>query len=540
MPISGASRWSDHQGIDVCEKAKSTEWRYYDTANNLLEDLYLTIEKYPNKIALKDGEKFITYQEMATRIEQLASGLQKECQVLKGDLVALLMVNSIEFCLSFYAALYLGAIVLPLSTKLKSTELDFMLEDAKPKVLIANPEWLQNIKSTISRPEFLVVTSPNKTNNNLNGNVSNTKPFNSLVSKDRINPVPVSAEDGAVIMYTSGTTGKPKGAYLTHFNLLQGVVSYQHTLKLTSADSTLICVPIFHITGLTALFLLFMHLGGTVHLLPYFNAKKTLDILATEQVTFFHAAPTVYIMLLAHGSGRYQLNALRKAACGGGAISGETISKLKKWLPQLEFHTVYGLTESSSPAILFPGDVATSSKIGSSGIPIPVTDCKIIDEDGREIIDEDRAGELCIRGPQVIQKYWNNANSKAFDHGWFKTGDIAMIDCEGYVYIQDRIKDMINRGGEKVYSLEVENVIFCHPKVKEVAVIGAADQTYGEVVRAVVVLTEPDSVSAEEIKQWVRNRLAKYKTPSYIDFVNDLPKNANGKIDKKLLRELYY
>lgn len=547
VAVSGYGKWFDSAEKDLITKEyNGIKYRCYATdTGNLWDDLSHTVTRYQDKMALLAGNNNLTYRELHEECIRLASGLAKTYGVKKGDIVALLLVNSLEFCLSFYATMSLGAIALPLSTKLKSTELNFMLKDSGARVLITNPEWLPNVLPIIKETsiEHLIVTTPVTANFSYDtiGNASIISFDSVFQDQAKLPQVVVNPDDGAVIMYTSGTTGKPKGAYLTHFNLLQSIISYERTLQLTDKDSTLIAVPIFHITGLAALFLLFMHIGGTVYLLPFFNARQALDILSYHSITFFHAAPTIYIMLLEHGYGQYSLPNLQKAACGGGAISVETIKKLKIWMPHLEFHTVYGLTETSSPATLFPGDVATSSKIGTSGIPIPVVDCKVIDASGKDISGEG-IGELCLRGPVVAQKYWHNeaASAKAFQGGWFRTGDVARIDSEGYIYIMDRLKDMINRGGEKIYSLEVENVIYSHPAVKEVAVIGAPDPVYGEVARAVIVPNnQSSSITANEIKEWVSKRLAKYKVPQYVDFVNELPKNANGKIDKKLLRQQF-
>jgi len=321
---------------------------------------------------------------------------------------------------------------------------------------------------------------------------------------------------------------------------LQSVATYEHTLGLTNSDSALIAVPIFHITGLVALFLLFMHLGGTVHLQRYFKTDQVVDILKNRDISFFHAVPAIYLMLLEYGPRRTELPFLRKVACGGGPIAPDTILKFKEWLPQVEFHTVYGLTETSSPLSVFPGDAAASPKIGSCGLPVPIARCMIIDSQGRDV-SEGGVGELLVRGAMVAQEYWHDpiATEESFVDGWFRTGDVARIDQDGYLYILDRIKDMVNRGGEKIYSIEVENVIYTHAGIKEVAVIASNDQVYGEVARAIVVPYTGIRVTEDEIRDTVREKLASYKVPKYVNFVDELPRNANGKIDKRLLRERY-
>ncbi|WP_198543750.1 class I adenylate-forming enzyme family protein [Petroclostridium xylanilyticum] len=513
---------------------------FEEKPDNLYMSLVNTANLYPDKLALIEQNRKVTFREFKELVDIVASNLYSIYDVRKGDRVALLMVNSIDFCVSFYALAKLGSISVPLSTKSKSTELIHPLKDSGAKILILNEQWWKNVKDIIhlTSIEYCII-SGSKCCRNINGKVMET-----LYKKEEAGigieyDLP-KAHDPAVIMYTSGTTGSPKGALLSHFNILHGVISYKRIFNLSSDDSTIIAIPIFHITGLAALLALFVHIGGTIYLLPYFDAQKVLDVIKTNHITFLHGSPTVFILLLEQSRNFGELKSLKKAACGSANMPPEVLAKIKRWLTHMDFHTVYGLTETSSPATVFPTDVYSSSKIGSSGLPIPGLEIKIVDEQGNQL-SPNEVGELLVKGPVVLEKYWNNteATANSIKDGWFKTGDLAKIDDDGYIYILDRKKDMINRGGEKVYCLEVENVLYDHPAIKEVAVIGVPDSVYGEVVKAVIVLNKGCTLTEKEIREWMSKRLAKYKIPQYIQFIDDMPRTDNGKISKKLIREIY-
>lgn len=511
---------------------------YKNRPDNLYTTLVNTANTYPDKTGLMEQDKSITYKKFKESVDIFASNLYSVYNIRKGDRVALLMVNSIDFCISFYAIVKLGAVAVTLSTKSKSLELIHPLKDSGARILILNGQWWENIRDIVASTEIKNCIISKSHGEDIVG-----QPIENLYIKNEV-VIPDNAlsveTDPAVIMYTSGTTGTPKGALLTHFNLIHSIISYKRVFNLNSDDSTIIAVPIFHITGLSALLGLFVYIGGTIYLQPYFDSKKVLETVRDKGITFFHASPTIFIMLLGESKNFGEIKSWKKAACGSANMPSEVLGKIKKWLPGMDFRTVYGLTETSSPATIFPTDVIGSGKIGSSGIQIPGVYIKIVDDAGEEL-PPGFPGELLIKGSVVLQKYWNNAKatSSSIRDGWFKTGDMARIDIDGFVYIVDRKKDMINRGGEKIYSLEVENVLYNHPAVREVAVIGTQDPVYGEVVKAVIVLNKGYELGEEEVKKYVGERLAKYKVPHYVQFIDDMPRTDNGKISKKLIKSIY-
>jgi long-chain acyl-CoA synthetase len=287
--------------------------------------------------------------------------------------------------------------------------------------------------------------------------------------------------------------------------------------------------------------LTYINLGCTIVLMPMYKTEEMLRILEEEKITSMIVVPTIYVMMLMHPDHKkYDLSHLRVAGFGGAPISGETVKMLRDWLPQIELHNTYGLTEIASPGTCMPKEDALR-KLGSIGLPFPVNKCKVVDPVTGEELPPNTEGELLINSPNLTPGYWQNpeATKKAIVDGWLHTGDIAKIDEEGYVYIMDRIKDMINRGGEKIFCVEVEDVLYSNNKVMEAAVVGVPDEVYGEVVKAFIVTRPGCTLTEEEVQDWVKERLAKYKVPKYVEFVNELPKNPNGKVMKNRLREMH-
>jgi acyl-CoA synthetase (AMP-forming)/AMP-acid ligase II len=302
-------------------------------------------------------------------------------------------------------------------------------------------------------------------------------------------------------------------------------------------DRTLIAIPLFHVSGLIGQFIHMMLVGGTSVLLREYSTREFLQTAVRNQITFMFNVPAIYNLLLMHKEEASQITTLRLALYGGAPMSADTIMRLKTLFPGLDLQNAYGATETSSPATLMPKDWEIS-KVLSVGRPVPGSTCKVIGEDGREC-EPQEVGELWIHGAMVIPEYWENeaANRGSFEQGFWKSGDMAMIDKDGYVYIMDRKKDIINRGGEKIYSVEVENVLYSHPKILEAAVIGVPDEIFGEQVKAFVVPVESETITAEEVIEFVKSHLAHFKTPKYVEFLQGLPRNPGGKVMKHTLRE---
>jgi long-chain acyl-CoA synthetase len=498
----------------------------------LVQVLDRTAERFPEREAIVDGERRLTWGEFRTEVRRLAAALHARHGIKPGDRVALLLANGAAFGLTVFACAQLGAIAVTLNTKLKRRELAYMLQDSGARVLIGNVEWWSEVEplrgALACEAYYLTGQAP-----------AGTAPFAALLDGPAAPPaVAVGEDDTAFIMYTSGTTGRPKGAEGTHAGILNSVITFERCLGLRDDERTLVAVPLFHVTGLIAQFLTMAYVGGTTVVMPMFDAAEAARLLDAERITHMAAAPTVYVMMMAQPGCRARGGTVRVLAYGGAPTPPLTIRALREWLPGARLHNAYGMTETCSPATILP-DADTLRRASSVGLPIPTAELRTVDPvTGREC-GADEVGELWIRGPMVVAGYWANPEATAqalVEDGWLRTGDLARIDGEGYVTIMDRIKDMINRGGEKVFCVEVEEVLCGHPAVLEAAVVGVPDPVYGEAVRACVVPRPGAVVEPEEVRAWVAARLARFKVPREVAVVDALPRNPNGKVVKAMLK----
>lgn len=493
--------------------------------DNALTKIETIAAQYPGRIAMIDDFREVSYKQFQAAIIHTQFLLQTRFHVKRGERVAILIENNIESAVAFYAILRLGAIAVIINAKLAKPEVDYIIADSSPVlVMIGNADFRPLVSGKV--PVYSIPAGRDDLQD---------EPSDESLCQ------PGFSDDGnAIIMYTSGTTGRPKGALISHHNITYAVDSYIHDVGLTESDATIIVVPLFYVTGLIAQMTVFLSLGAKIVILRRFDEEQALRRIAAHRVTHLHSVATVYLSLASamENSKGLDLTCIRQALCGGGPITNALIERLKKQLPWLDFRRIYGLTESTSPGAVMPVDVQQMpEKNCSSGLPMRWMKAKVVDNDGREVKPGD-AGELLIRGDNVIQSYWNNpeANAASFADGWLKTGDIAKIDAEGFVYILDRKKDMIIRGGEKVFCSEVEGVLALYPGVKEVAVIGAPDPYYGEMVKAYIVPMENAVLKIEEIIQFARAKMAKFKVPAVIQFLPELPRSAVGKILKSALK----
>jgi long-chain acyl-CoA synthetase len=482
-----------------------------------------------DKVALIDEHRTITYGELMTEIINTQMALENSFHLKPGVRTGFLFTNTIDCVVAFLALIRSGATVVIINTKLAKPEVDFIIEDSNPMLILIGSE---NFLPLVARemPKYLIEQEQRKFHQN------STVP-------ERRPPAGFDDEDCAVIMYTSGTTGRPKGAMITHHNITYAVDAYIEDCGLTAADSTIIMVPMFYVTGLIAQLAVFLSLGGQLVLLKKFDEDEALRQISKYRITHLHSVATVYLRLV-NGMERMgqsekgALTCVRQALCGGGPITDALIGRLKLHLPWLEFRRVYGLTESTSAGVLMPDDVQKMpERSGASGLPMLRCQIKVVDDEEREV-NPGIAGELLIKGENIIKRYWNNsaANRKSFLGEWLKTGDIAKIDRDGYIYILDRKKDMIIRGGEKVFSSEVEGALALYPGIKEVAVVGVPDDYYGESVKAFIVPAEKINLDPNAIIRFARTKLAKYKVPAVIELIDELPKSPVGKVLKTVLK----
>jgi long-chain acyl-CoA synthetase len=503
---------------------------YADRPRNLAEMLANTGSRHGSLEAIITPDSRLTYEKFASLVGHASSGLYHKYGIRKGDRVALMVKNGWEFPLSFFALMKLGAVAVPLNTAYKGEEAAFQLSDSGSKMLIVDPEYLDVINEI--RPGIEEVK---------NICATDAADFRELLKERSYKAVSVQVEemDNAVIMYTSGTTGKPKGAVLSHKGLIAEAMCVSDLLDWRAGRDKHLCpVPLFHVTGLVMNLCGAVYAGIPVLFIKRFNAAEALKVIEEEKITTMIGVPTIlWLMLNAPEFDHHKVSSLRSFAAGGSAAPEELLKACREKLPGTELCPGYGLSEACGMiSTTVSLDDALSHK-GSAGRAIPLIETKVLDSSGREVPCGE-AGELLVRGCQAFKGYWNNqdATRKTLVDGWVYTGDVAKTNEEGYLYILDRIKDMINRGGEKIWSLEVENVLYRNPKILEAVAVGVPDTIFGEEVKAVIVLRQGAKATAEEIQAFCSHLLAKYKVPRYVEFRETLPRNSAGKVIKRELK----
>ncbi len=511
------------------------ELAYANRPKNLEEMLSNTVSKYGDKEALITENERITYKQFASAVENMASALYHKYGVRKGDRIALLLSNGTEIVVSFFALAKIGAITVTLNTRLKGEELAFQINDSDATILITELELyerLAGVRSEIKRIKLTFLTDSQP---------EGTLPFSELLNPEEGKPVNVRVDETAsiVIMYTSGTTGMPKGALLTHKGMIASAMNIAQLRDWrVGRDKMLSVVPLFHVTGLILAVLTSVLTGIPAVIIKRFKAVDTLKIIEDEKITAMAAVPTIFWLMLNDPEfKKYDISSLRLLAVGGSAIAPDLVLRWTEKVPDCQFLPGYGLTESCSSTHTITSSKEALEHIGSVGWAMPLVEAKIVNSEGKEV-PPGEAGEILLRGCQMIREYWNNpkATKEAVVGGWLHTGDIGKINEDGYTYILDRIKDMINRGGEKIFSIEVENVLYRHPKILEVAVLGIPDPVFDEQVKAVIVPRPGEEITPEEIQEFCGKHLANYKIPRFIEFRDSLPRNPGGKVIKGELK----
>ena len=489
----------------------------------------------PNKVAIldSDNQQTLTYRQLNTRANQLGSWL-KVNDIKKGDRVAILMPNCPEFFEAQFACSKIGAICLPLNWRLTAPELDYILNDSTPSVVIYDEkfsELIVKLKTTCAVPTYLEIAE-NKSDS----------PYETAISasSETLTPTPCTHDDTSMIMYTSGTTGHPKGALITHGMTFYNCVNLGIPAGVSSKAIQLVVLPLFHTGGLNCYANPILHAGGQIVLMRDFDPGRALGLINDAEIgiTHFFAVPAPYQFMMQHPD--FDTTDLSRivGAGVGGAPCAETI--LTTWLQRgVPLVQGWGMTETSPGGTALEADDALR-KIGSAGKALMHTEIKVIDDSGDEITDGG-VGELLIRGPNITPGYWNNpeATKKTFTDDWLMTGDAARVDEEGFLYIVDRWKDMYISGGENVYPAEVENILYQLPEVAEAAIIGVPDERWGETGKAVLVLKQGQTLEADTVIQHCIQNLAKFKVPQTVEFIEALPRNATGKVLKRTLRDQY-
>jgi len=460
----------------------------------------------------------------------LAHGLHR------GDKVAVQLPNLPQFVFTYFAILKAGLVMVPLNPLLKAPEIAYQLQDSECRMLITfegfTDEAVAGARQAEDVPTYVV---------NLPGHdqrPEGTRHYDELYFADDTGEIePTNADDTAVIIYTSGTTGKPKGAELTHYQLYMNCTVAGELFGFRDDDIGVAVLPMFHVFGLSSVLNTTVRFAGTLVLIPRFEPDAVLDAIARYRATIFSGVPTMYYALLQADLAGRDLSSLRVGISGGAAIPGEVIRAFEEKFPGVVILEGYGLSETASTTTF--NISAEQRKVLSIGKPIWGVEVRVVDDEDKPLPPgPENIGEIVIRGHNVMKGYYRNpdATAEAFRGGWFHTGDLAYADEDGYLFVVDRKKDLLIRGGYNVYPREIEEVLFAHPAVAEAAVIGRPDPRLGEEVVAVVVLKPGAQADPDDIIAYCRERLAAYKYPREIIIVSDLPKGPTGKILKRELR----
>ena len=509
----------------------------------ILED---SAKRYPNKTAYIFGDTEFSFAQINGAANQIANGLRAK-GIQRGDKVALNCLNLPYFPMAYFGILKAGATVVPLSVLLKKDEVAYHLRDSDAKACICfegTPELpMAQINhagfSMVDACEhFLVITAKPTDPSPIEG--AETLGMLMAGQAPVTETAQTGAEDTAVIVYTSGTTGRPKGAELTHSNLMFNAILSTNVFNTGKEDMQLIVLPMFHIFAMTTLMNAGIYKGATSVLLPRFDAATVLGLMQKHKISLFAGVPTMYWGLVNYESADFDFKAiadnLRICVSGGASLPVKVLEDFEAKY-NVQILEGYGMSEGA-PVVTF-NQTEIGRKTGSIGTPVWGVEVKIVDENGDEMPVGEK-GELIYRGHNVMKGYYNKpeANAKTLKNGWLHSGDVAIKDEDGFFYIVDRTKDMIIRGGLNVYPREVEEVMMNHEAVSMVAVIGVPDEKMGEEIKAYVVLKDGKSVSEGDLQTWTKEKIAAYKYPREIEFIEQLPQSATGKILKKELRKL--
>jgi long-chain acyl-CoA synthetase len=481
--------------------------------------------------ALVFGDERVSYRVLDARAQSVAANLQRH-GIQAGERIALLLRNGLEFVYGVLAAARLGAIVVPLNVRERGEGLAFILENCGARVLIAEADLLDRLPTRERLTSLTHVFA-------VGAESADAAAFASLLEEpaQSLRPAAVAEEDTAVILYTSGTTGQPKGAMLTHLNIVHSVMHFEQCMQLGAGERSVMAVPASHVTGLVAILLTMIRVAGCTVIMREFKAEAFNAFAAKERITHALMVPAMYnLCLLRADFDSLDLSAWRIGGFGGAPMPEATIARFHEKLPNLGLMNAYGATETTSPTTAMPPRYAHSHR-DSVGRVLPCAEVRVMDTQGREV-PAGTAGELWIAGPMVVPGYWGNpkATQESFMAGYWRSGDVGSVDAEGFVRLHDRMKDMIIRGGYNIYSAELENTISHLPGVVECAVVAHPDPVLGEKIHAFV-STEREDFTGDEVKAFCAEHLADYKVPDFVTVQREpLPRNANGKLIKRDLR----
>ncbi|SEA37090.1 long-chain acyl-CoA synthetase [Thalassobacillus cyri] len=507
----------------------------------LTDFLDKSIEQFPDNPAISFYEKEISYKELGLQVEAFASSLQNN-GVEKGDRVAIMLPNCPHYAISYYGALRAGAVVTQVNPMLVGRELEHILTDSGAETMVIYAPFvpvLEKIKANTKLKNVIVVEFSQAYEP-----VGNEIEFTTFLQTApgppksvKINP----SEDLAVLQYTGGTTGRSKGAMLTHRNLVANVVQTHEYFKdeiELGKERYLTVIPLFHVFGMTVCMNQAIQSGSKIIMLPRFELEEVLETIKREQPTYFPGVPTMYVAITSHPKAeQYGIDSIRVCNSGSAPMPQELMRSFEAKTGG-RIYEGYGLSETSPVTHCNP--LFGERKPGSVGFGIPSTDYKIVDvSNGIDEVPAGDTGEVIIRGPQVMKGYWNmpEETELALRDGWLYTGDIARVDDEGYLYIIDRKKDLIIAGGYNIYPRDIEEILYEHDAIQEAVAVGIPDEYRGETVKVVVVLADGKSATEEELIAYCRDNMAAYKVPRSVEFRSELPKTNVGKILRRTIRE---
>lgn len=509
-----------------------------ESVSDMLQD---SIAKYGDHTALYFYGKEISYKGLGQQAAAFASSLQQN-SFEKGDRVALMLPNCPQFVIGYYGTLQAGGIVTQVNPMLVGKELEHILNDSDVETIVIYEPLLPVINKIIDNTSIKHVIKVNIEGRDTEDSMA--VGFTNFLAKATKPSVPVTinpSEDVAVLQYTGGTTGRSKGAMLTHRNVLANVMQAYEYFKdgiVLGEDRYLTVIPLFHVFGMTSCMNLSIYTGSMSIMLPKFDLEEVLQTIKDLKPTSFPGVPTMYVALTSHPKAeQYGIDSIKLCNSGSAPMPGELLRSFES-KTGAQILEGYGLSESSPVTHCNP--MFATRKPGSIGIAIPSTDCKIVDlEEGKRELPAGELGEIVIKGPQVMKGYWNmpEETAHALRDGWLYTGDIARMDEDGYVFIIDRKKDLIIASGYNIYPRDVEEIIYEHPAVQEAVVVGIPDPYRGETIKAVVVLRDGKECSKEELVAYCKENMAAYKVPKVVEFRKELPKTNVGKILRRKIRE---
>jgi long-chain acyl-CoA synthetase len=540
------------------EEVRGIPMKVFKNRMRSLRDIPATAAMRGDEDFVVYGERRISFSEFVDLSNSVSATLRDEFGVERGDRVAVLSANNPEWCMAFWGTVDLGAILVGLNGWWKTDEILYGLEDSGAKVLVADKGRFERIKDDLDAlPDVESIFLSDCTPSDVGlADDKRVRAFTDLLQR-RGAGMPaneIDEDDEAVIFYTSGTTGRPKGAISTHRSMISNLMGTMYssfssaminpgatTIDPSAKNASLLTSPLFHVSGCHSGLVVGL-LAGIKIVIPVgkFEPDKAMQLIQDEKITVWATVPTMVWRVVEHPAReKYDLSTVTAVAYGGSPSAAELQKRIHETFPSVKSTSnAYGLTESSSAVTVNSGK-DNAERPDSVGRPLPVIEVQISDANG-QAVPVGQTGEVWIRGPHIMPGYWNKPEATAESitpEGWLKTGDVGHVDEDGFLYITDRAKDMIIRGGENVYCVEIENRLIEHPKIAEAAIIGVPHPTLGEEVKAVVRVEAGESMSEDEVRQWVGETLANFKVPAYVEFADDpLPRNPSGKLLKNVLR----